>query len=241
MVPLDGGGEVKNAKFASIGRLEKHPFARSYAAGRWYETLDYLTVYNPATGQPIGRTSNECVLTVQSIENYARMAQEIWFHKIGEQEKEAVFRAIIDQLEKHRGTLARTMVLEGGKLWKWADAEITETVDTLWHYHGEISRCYSRHGFSRCQMTDKNAFSVRKPYGTFLSITPWNFPLAVPFWKICSQLAGGNAVVIKDAEQTPFTLSIAVELIHRAIENALGTCSACPRRRQSWRASGRKS
>lgn len=214
-----GGGEVQ---FKSITNINGLPHACSYTELGWQRWLDKsIPVFNPATGQIIGGASH-AILNTTALEENARKAQEIWFHKVGEQEKEVVFRAIIDQLEKHRGALARTMVLEGGKLWRWADAEVTETIDTLWHYHGEISRCYSRHGFSRCQMPDKNAFSVRKPYGVFLSITPWNFPLAVPFWKICSQLAGGNAVVVKDAEQTPFTLSIAVELIHRAIENALG-------------------
>ncbi|MBI2507213.1 MAG: aldehyde dehydrogenase [Candidatus Niyogibacteria bacterium] len=211
-------------RYVSVFRMDEFPCAVSGLAQRIGVETKPIEVFNPATGKTIG-FALEPILDkklVKKVEEDARRAQEVWHHKVSEQEKEAVFRAIISLLEKYRGALARTMILEGGKLWRWADAEVTETIDTLWHYHGEISRCYSRHGFSRCQMPDKNAFSVRKPYGVFLSITPWNFPLAVPFWKICSQLAGGNAVVVKDAEQTPFTLSIAVELIHRAIKDALG-------------------
>lgn len=226
-MPTDFRNDIGNAfgrMFVSILKNEGFPYAISEPAQKIDVAVKLIGVRNPANAEIIGfALEPELNLKlVKEIEESARQAQEIWFHKVGEQEKEMVFRAIIDQIEKYRGALARTMILEGGKLWRWAEAEVQETIDTLWHYHGEISRCYSRYGFSRCQMPDKNAFSVRKPYGVFFSITPWNFPLAVPFWKICSQLAGGNAVVVKDAEQTPFTLTMAVELIHRAIQDVLG-------------------
>ena len=175
-----------------------------------------IEVFNPANGKVLGLTSDFNGV-VSALEDQARKAQKCWFYEVEEQEKEAVFRAIIQKIEKNRGMLARTMVLESGKLWKWADAEVQETIDTLWHYHGEISRCHTGDGFTRCQLPDKNAYSVRVPYGLIYGITPWNFPLAIPFWKICGALAGGNAIIVKAAEQTPFTAYLAVKLIREAI------------------------
>ncbi|MDP2668836.1 MAG: aldehyde dehydrogenase family protein [bacterium] len=180
-----------------------------------------LEVFNPATGKLIGKTSSLRGDELNFMEESARKAQEHWHHGVSEQEKEAVFRAIIKKIEENRGSLARTMVIESGKLWRWADAEIQETIDTLWHYHGEISRCHTADGFVRCQLPDKNAYSVRVPYGLIYGITPWNFPLAIPFWKICGALAGDNAVVIKASEQTPFIAYYAVKLILEAIRETI--------------------
>jgi aldehyde dehydrogenase (NAD+) len=112
------------------------------------------------------------------------------------------------------------MIQEGGKLWRWAEAEVQEAIDTVWHYHGEVSRAHGR--YSRCQMPDKLSITTREPYGVILGVTPWNFPLAVPSWKIFAALAGGNAIVMKAAEQTPTTLSILCYLVHRALADELG-------------------
>ncbi|MDO8522969.1 MAG: aldehyde dehydrogenase family protein [bacterium] len=178
-------------------------------------------VYNPSNGKVLGLSSSLYEPNLDYIEVAGREAQKCWFYDVEEQEKETVFRAIIKKIEEHRGELVRTMILEGGKLWRWADAEVQETIDTLWHYHGEISRNHTHDGFVHCQLKDKNAYSVRVPYGLIYGITPWNFPLAIPFWKICGALAGGNAIVIKAAEQTPFIAYYAVKLVLEAIKEVI--------------------
>jgi len=194
------------------------PIARHIINGNSTLWGPMTEVFNPATGQIIGEVPVSLPwIDLEVLDKSARRAQECWYREVTEQEKELVFRAIIAKIEHHRGALARTMVLEAGKLWRWADAEVQETIDTLWHYHGELSRCYTHDGFTRCQMPDKNAFSILKPYGVVLGITPWNFPLAIPFWKMCGSLAGGNAIVLKTAEQTPFTAEIAVGLVLTSI------------------------
>ncbi|MDO8560861.1 MAG: aldehyde dehydrogenase family protein [bacterium] len=194
------------------------------ADGRHYsESAERMPVRNPATGAVIGNMS---VLlpnshAVEDLAHWAHIAQECWHWEVQEQEKEVVFRSIIKKLEEHMGPLARTMTLESGKLWKWAIAEAQEAIDTLWHYHGEISRAYTHDGFTRCQLPDKNAFSLRIPYGKILKISPWNFPLAVPMWAVCGALAGGNSIVLKPAEQTPFTMYYVACLIHEAINETI--------------------
>lgn len=200
------------------------------AAGLYYSSAPHMPVLNPATGKKIyGMAASPTGVMpasfadwmVDDVSDWAKSAQDYWHWEVEEQEKETVFRAIIGKFEEHKGPLARTMTLEGGKLWKWALAEVQEAIDTLWHYHGEISRCYTHDGFTRCQLPDKNAFSLRMPYGVILKISPWNFPLAVPMWAVCGALAGGNSIVLKPAEQTPFTMFYAALLIREAIAEVL--------------------
>lgn len=181
-----------------------------------------MAVRNPITGKIIGTLPKSFPdQKIPVIEQWSRIAQECWHWEVQEQEKEAIFRAIIRKFEERKGPLARTITLEGGKLWRWSCAEVQEGIDTLWHYHGEISRCYTYDGFSRSQLPDKNAFSVRIPYGIILKISPWNFPLAIPMWAICGALAGGNAIILKPAKQTPFTAMFAVRLIREAVEEVI--------------------
>lgn len=200
------------------------PFACSYVDGHFASTprdSANFPVVNPATGQAIGQAYGELPFSVRDIKESARIAQTTWFHDVPEKEKERVFDAMKAKFEEHRGPLIHTMILEGGKLWRWADAEVTEAVETVTHYHGEHSRYETKDGLRRAQTKGRITGSIRKPWGTVLGITPWNFPLAVPLWKICGSLAGGNAIVVKDAEQTPFTLTIAIELIQRAIREVI--------------------
>lgn len=196
-----------------------HIFAGENRAPDYYDEI--MAVINPATGQAIGQMSGsfDKKHLLKGLGAIAKRAQEVWHWDVAEQEKEALFRAIIHKFEAHKGPLARTITLESGKLWKWAIAEVQEAIDTLWHYHGELSRYHTHDGFTRCQLPDKNAFSVRAPYGTILKISPWNFPLAVPMWAVCGALAGGNSIVLKPAEQTPFTMHYATRLIIEAVHD----------------------
>lgn len=222
------GTQNGNGKFRMIDMYRGLPYAKGTNEHLPKDDVSdkrLIPVYNPATATIIGYTGNGTP-DIDNMENLGHAAQHIWHYNVGEQEKEEIFRVIIREFEHYRGLLARTMVIEGGKLWRWADAEVQEAIDTLWHYHGEISRCHTGDGFARCQMPHKNGFSVRQPYGLILGITPWNFPLAVPMWKICGALAGGNAIIIKDSKETPFTLTIATELIQRAISAVVGSSRA---------------
>lgn len=180
-------------------------------------------VINPSTAKIIGSypTNFNSSELLKILEDFSGLAQKFWHWQVEEQEKEALFRAVVNKFEKNIGRLANVITQESGKLWKWSMAEVREAIDTLWHYHGELSRYYTNDGFTRCQFSDKNAFSVRIPYGKILKISPWNFPLAVPMWAICGALAGGNSIVLKPAEQTPFTLYYAVGLIYEAIKETL--------------------
>lgn len=200
--------------------------AQHYYLGKWREGSRFLPtiVRNPATGEMIGL----CPTIIDESEiprifDAARIAQYRWYHEISIPEKQRIFLRIAELFEKHRGELVWTMIKEGGKLWKWADAEVTEAIDTYTDYHGELNRVYSPRGVSRCQMPKKVVKTYRKPKGVIFAIGPWNFPLAIiDAWKTAGALAGGNAVILKPAEQTPFTAQLGVQLIHQAMKDILG-------------------
>ena len=203
--------------------------AKNILCGGFAEGDGEMRVVNPATGELLGVAPSEFSSERWSPENIgeiARAAQEFWHWEVEEQEKEAVFAAMAQNFKAHRGPLARTMVLEGGKLGRWADAEVQEVLDTITHYHGEVSRYHTNDGFARCQLPDKNAFSLLMPYGNILTVKPWNFPAAVPMWAICGALAGGNSVLVKPAEQTPFTMQYVAELVLKSFTDALPPAKA---------------
>ena len=205
-------GTVPEVKHCVNGRCE---------VGAETETSE---VRDPTTGEVIAVIRDARRDQIEEAFRAAYAAQEEWHWNVQEQEKEAIFRHVVHYLEAFKGQLAWTIIREGGKLWKWADGEVQEAIDTIWHYHGELSRVEGV--FSRCQMPRKVSLTVRDPYGVILGITPWNFPLAVPCWKIFGALAGGNAIVLKDAEQTPMTTSMVVWCINRAIKDVLGDARA---------------
>ncbi|MEK7561062.1 MAG: aldehyde dehydrogenase family protein [Patescibacteria group bacterium] len=199
---------------------------RSFIAGEWVWGYgnEYVSIVNPATEERLAIVCDVASCELDAAFSAARDAQEHWYFEVTQEEKERVFRRVAALLEECRGPLAWVLIQEGGKLWKWADAEVQEAIDTVWHYHGEIGRMYGRQ--IPCQMPDKMAFTLRRPYGVILGITPWNFPLAVPSWKIFMALAGGNAIIVKGAEQTPTTLSLLCYLVERAMIDEFGATKA---------------
>ena len=200
------------------------PIASSCVGGVWESSENgvMIPVYNPATGSVIAFINEGKDLIADDVVlQAAETAQRHWHFNIGEQDKERVFRQIAWYIDKFHGVFASVIIKEAGKLWKWADAEVQETIDTVWHYHGELSRVHGE--YSRCQLSDKTSIVVRDPCGLILAITPWNFPLAVPAWKIFGAITGGNAILVKDSEQTPLSTSMLVWCIHKSLFDVLGT------------------
>lgn len=209
--------------------------AAHYYLGTWRQESGFVltNVCNPATGRTIGvcptiknddgDDGDVRKDLVQPIFEAARVSQQYWYHEVSIPQKQKIFLRIAELFEERRAELVWTMIKEGGKLWKWADAEVTEAIDTYTDYHGELNRAYSPRGVSRCQMEKKVIESYRKPKGVIFAIGPWNFPLAIiGAWKTAGALAGGNAVILKPAEQTPFTAQLGVTLIHQAMKDVLG-------------------
>ena len=117
-------------------------------------------------------------------------------------------------LERRKEELALCMAREMGKRLEEARGDVQEAIDTA-HYAGtEGRRLFGRTAPS--ELSSKLGFTVRRPIGVAAVITAWNFPVAVPSWKIFPALVCGNAVVWKPAEEAPAV----ADLFAAALEEA---------------------
>jgi len=117
-------------------------------------------------------------------------------------------------LEERADEMARLMSREEGKTVGEAKGEIARTVNILDYTAGEARRLTGETLPSELPLN--MAYTVREPLGVVGLITPWNFPVAVPVWKIAPALVCGNTVVWKPSELTPFTSRAVMEIFEQA-------------------------
>ena len=123
---------------------------------------------------------------------------------------EILFR-IARLLAEHKEELSRLMTREMGKVLPEARGDVQEAIDVAYYMAGEGRRLFGQTVPS--EMPDKFAMSIRRPIGVVGIITPWNFPVAIPGWKLFPALICGNTVVMKPASDTPACMVRFVELL----------------------------
>src|SRR5918999_1574124 len=126
---------------------------------------------------------------------------------------ELLFR-VGDLLREHKEEIARIMTREMGKVLKETRGDVQEGIDTAYYVAGEGRRLFGE--TTPSELPDKFAMSVRAPVGVCALITPWNFPMAIPTWKMFPALICGNTVVLKPAEDTPYTAHKFMEILNEA-------------------------
>ena len=117
-------------------------------------------------------------------------------------------------LLQRKEELARHMTREMGKVLSETRGDVQEAADTAFYMAGEGRRLFGQ--TTPSELRDKFAMSVRMPVGVCGMITPWNFPMAIPSWKLFPALVCGNTCVIKPAEDTPLSTINLVELLMEA-------------------------
>ncbi len=117
-------------------------------------------------------------------------------------------------LRKRKEEIARGMTREMGKILKETRGDVQEGIDTAFYVAGEGRRLFGETVPS--ELPDKFAMSVRMPIGVCALITPWNFPVAIPTWKMFPALLCGNTVILKPAEDTPHSAVKLVEILEEA-------------------------
>ena len=126
---------------------------------------------------------------------------------------EMLFRAaqlIVERKEQFAGDMTREM----GKVREETRGDVQEAIDMTFFMAGEGRRQYGQTVPS--ELRDKFAMSVRQPVGVCSLITPWNFPMAIPSWKIAPALVCGNTVVLKPASLTPLSAINFVNVLNEA-------------------------
>lgn len=129
-------------------------------------------------------------------------------------ERAAVLQRAAGLMRERRQELAALAVLEAGKPWVEADADVCEAIDFL-EYYAAAALALDQ-GRPLVQMPGERNTLRYFPRGVCAVIAPWNFPLAIPMGMVCAALATGNTVVFKPAEQTPACGHAVVEALHAA-------------------------
>lgn len=143
----------------------------------------------------------------------ARRAFHTWRLVPAPRRAELLFRAA-QLIAERKDALARDMTREMGKVLDETRGDVQEAIDMTYFMAGEGRRQYGQTVPS--ELRDKFAMSVRQPLGVCAIITPWNFPMAIPSWKIIPALVCGNTVVFKPATLTPLSALNFVKILEEA-------------------------
>lgn len=177
--------------------------------GEWLDSVTGETFEdtNPATLEQIGVFQKASLDDVNHAVDSSEEAFESWSRTPAPQRGKILFRAA-RLLEGRKEELARLMTEENGKVLQEARGDVQEAIDMAYYAAGEGRRLLGETAPS--ELPDKFCMTVLRPIGVVGLITPFNFPLAIPAWKIMPALISGNTIVLKPSSDTPL---LAVELI----------------------------
>src|SRR6202140_2650254 len=169
---------------------------------------------NPADQRdPIGLFQKSDRRDVALAIDAARRAHVRWRLVPAPRRAEILFRAA-HLIEERKDMLARDMTREMGKVLAETRGDVQEAIDMTFFMAGEGRRQYGQTVPS--ELRDKFAMSIRQPLGVAAVITPWNFPMAIPSWKVVPALVCGNTVVFKPATLTPLSALSFVRILEQA-------------------------
>ncbi len=189
---------------------------KNFIGGRWVESEAGETFerINPAdTSEVVAEVSRAGRRDVDAAVDAARKSYNMWRHTPAPRRGEILFRAG-GMLMKRKNELGELMTREMGKVLTEALGDVQEAVDMAFYMAGEGRRLSGETIPS--ELPDKDCKSVRVPIGVCGLITPWNFPIAIPAWKIMPALVSGNTVVFKPSSHTPSCAAMLVEILHDA-------------------------
>jgi acyl-CoA reductase-like NAD-dependent aldehyde dehydrogenase len=186
---------------------------RNLIGGEWVDARSgaTFTSISPANHEDlVGEFPASGTADVDAAVEAARRAFPAWSLLPAPKRGEILFR-IGRLLAEHKEELSRLMTREMGKVLPEARGDVQEAIDVAYYMAGEGRRLFGQTVPS--EMPDKFAMSIRRPIGVVGIITPWNFPVAIPAWKLFPALICGNTVIMKPASDTPACMVRFVELL----------------------------
>jgi len=182
---------------------------RNFINGSWKKSNSgkLFNDLNPATKRVIGMFQESDENDINEAVDAAESSLKGWSNTPAPKRAEILFE-ISRLLRKDKERLARIMTIEMGKVLKESRGDVQEAIDIFEFMAGEGRRLYGI--TTPSELKNKFCMTVRKPIGICALITPWNFPIAIPSWKLAPALIGGNTVVFKPSSDTPLC---AIELI----------------------------
>lgn len=192
------------------------PTFRLFIDGEWVDGVSGETFesVNPADRRDvIGRFQAGSAADAAMAVRAAELAFPSWRATPAPKRGEILYR-FGELMARHKERLARAMTREMGKVLAEARGDVQEGIDIAFLMAGEGRRMFGDTVPS--ELPDKWAMSIRQPIGPAAIITPWNFPIAIPCWKMMPALVTGNTVVFKPATDTPHCATLLVELMAEA-------------------------
>lgn len=202
--------EIKPSKFSGQTQF------LNYIGGQWVPSKNGKTFESRNPADPsdvIGSFPASTPDDVNAAVAAAKTAFEKWRLVPAPKRGEILFKAgqiLVERKEQ----LAREMTREMGKVLAEARGDVQEVIDMTFYAAGEGRRLFGQTTPSELQ--NKFAMSVRVPLGVVGLITPWNFPMAIPSWKLMPALICGNTCVLKPASDTPLLSHRLVEILEEA-------------------------
>lgn len=189
---------------------------RSFIGGKWIDSSSGKTIpnVNPANTNDIIGTTELCT------RDEARAAVEAAYNAFkGWRDTPAPTRGRIIAkaarlMEEHKEELAALLTREEGKTIAEARGEVTRATNVVDFCAGESRRMNGE--TIQSELPANFAYTIKEPHGVVALITPWNFPVAIPAWKLAPALVAGNTVVFKPASNTPATAVRLTELLIEA-------------------------
>ena len=177
----------------------------NFIDGEWVEasTGETFENRNPAdTRDVVGIFQKSGKADVDAAVAAAKRAYAKWRLVPAPRRAEIVFRAA-EMLQERKEEYSRDMTREMGKVLKETRGDVQEAIDASYYNAGEGRRLFGP--TTPSELPNKFAMAVRQPIGVCGMITPWNFPMAIPSWKLLPAIVCGNTCVIKPAQDTPLS------------------------------------
>lgn len=187
-----------------------------YINGKWIKSTskEKFPSINPAkTKQILGYfpkgNEDDVNKAVESAEN----AFEKW-SSMPPPKRGLIIMKAAQMLKNRKEELSKLVTMEMGKVLTEARGDVQEAIDTADYMAGEGRRMF---GYTTpSELGDKFCMTIRRPVGIYGLITPWNFPMAIPAWKIFPALICGNTIVFKPSSDTPLCALRLVEILEKA-------------------------
>src|SRR5690242_6490022 len=189
---------------------------RNFIGGSWTEPSsgEHFENVNPAdTRDVIGRFPLSNAADVDNAVASAKRGFEVWRNTPAPARGD-VLRRVGDLLSSRKDDIADAMTREMGKPLQETRGDVQEGIDTAYYAASEGRRLFGKTVPS--ELRNKWAMSYRRPIGVAGLICPFNFPMAIPTWKMFPALVCGNSVIFKPAEDVPHTGTLLVEILLEA-------------------------
>lgn len=176
---------------------------KNYINGEWVASVTGKTFksLNPAdTSDELGEFPASDGRDVEKAVAAADRAFREWSRVPAPKRGELLFE-VAERMKKRKEEISQIMTREMGKVLKEARGDVQEGIDMTYYIAAEGRRLL---GYTTpSELPNKHCLAMRRPIGRVAAVTPWNFPIAIPTWKIMPALVAGNTVVWKPATDTP--------------------------------------